>query len=461
VIAVALMLNYVETMVIPGIIKIQLHFSSSETVTSWITSAFLITGSAVSPLFGKLGDTHGKKKMLLVALAFYSFGVGIAGFSPTIYFLLASRAIQGVGFAILPLSLAIIADTFPKERIAAAQGAISATFAIGAAAGLLIGSYVVEDLGWQYAFHTAFILSIVLGIIVWRVIKPDAPGQARSIDFIGAGMLMTGVTLLLVYATEGPTLGWFALEELAFLLPGAALTVLFFFFERTRRDPLIGLELLRIRNVLVSNLIGIVSGTLMFLLFFALVYYAEYVPYGPQLSIVQTGLTMAPATVAMLLVGPLAGRAVARIGPRPVLFLSSLVMLSGLFLFIFNRATAEDLTFDMTFALIGVVCMIIPIVNMVTIALPRETVAVGLGINTMLRNLGGAIGPVVATSIMTSYMGLYNVFGQERPAPTPTAFNIIFEVGMVLAVCVAVLAYASQNYTFKPKRNSDAQPPSQ
>ena len=96
--------------------------------------------------------------MFLIALAFYIFGVGIAGFSPSIYFLIFSRAVQGVGFAIIPLGLAIVTDVFPKEKVATAQGIISATFAIGASAGLVIGSYVVQDLGWQYAFHTAVIL---------------------------------------------------------------------------------------------------------------------------------------------------------------------------------------------------------------------------------------------------------------------------------------------------------------
>ncbi|HKT21173.1 MAG TPA: MFS transporter, partial [Nitrososphaerales archaeon] len=160
-VGVALLLNYVETMILPGILTIQSYFSTTVSAISWITSAFLIVGSAVSPLFGKLGDSYGKKKMFLVALVFYTVGVGAAGFSPSIYFLIAARAIQGVGFAIVPLALAIIAETFPRERIATAQGVVSATFAIGAAAGLILGAYIVQDFGWQWAFHSAFILSIV------------------------------------------------------------------------------------------------------------------------------------------------------------------------------------------------------------------------------------------------------------------------------------------------------------
>ena len=119
--AVSLLLNYVETMVIPGIYDIQKDLVNHSNHASWITSAFLIVGAAVSPLFGKLGDIYGKKKIFLIVLLFYIAGVGLAGFATNIYMLIASRAIQGVGFAIVPLGLAIITDVFPKERVATAR----------------------------------------------------------------------------------------------------------------------------------------------------------------------------------------------------------------------------------------------------------------------------------------------------------------------------------------------------
>ncbi len=120
--AVSLLINYVETMVIPGIPAIQADLSTSQTLASWITSAFLIVGAAVAPLFGKLGDIYGKKKIFLTVLLFYIAGVGLAGFATNIYFLIASRAIQGIGFAIVPLGLAIITDIFPREKVATAVG---------------------------------------------------------------------------------------------------------------------------------------------------------------------------------------------------------------------------------------------------------------------------------------------------------------------------------------------------
>jgi MFS family permease len=445
----ALLINYVETMVIPGIPHIQSDLSTTSTIASWITSAFLIVGAAVSPLFGKLGDIYGKKKILLVVLTFYIIGVGLAGFSSNIYMLIGSRAIQGIGFAVIPLGLALVTDNFPKERVATAQGIISGTFAIGATLGLIIGAYVVQDLSWQWAFHTAFILSIILFVLVAVILKKDVSGGKGKVDYIGATILMAGVVLVLVYITEGPTLGWRSYENISILVPGLILTVLFFVVEHKRASPLMQLKLLKIRNVLIANLVGLVSSVAMFLIYFAVVYYAQYIPpYGLGLSIINTGLTLAPATVLMLIVGPIIGRLVTRIGPKPILFLGSCITIIGLLLFIYNRGTKIDLTIDSAFGLIGVVAVLIPIVNMVAMSVPKEYIAVGMGMNIMLRNLGGAIGPVLATTIMSTYYVTVNFFGTKINFASSTAFNIIFATGIVLAIVVILLCLTIKNYTF-------------
>ena len=453
--SVALIITYVETMVIPGIPTIQKDFGTTADVTSWITSALLIVGSAVAPLFGKLGDTHGKKKMFLVAMGFYIAGVGMAGFAPTISFLILARAVQGVGFAIMPLAIAIITDVFPKERVATAQGIISGTFAIGAAAGLIVGSYIVQDLGWQWAFHTAFILSVILFLVVMKVIKTDISREVKGLDYVGALFLMAGVTLSLLYLTEGPTLGWLSYENLAMLIPGLFLTAFFFYYETLTKNPLIRMDLLRIRNILISNIVGLLSGTAMFLLFFGVIYYAELpVPFGLNLDIESAGLVLAPATLVMLVVGPLLGRMTSMFGPKPVLFLGGIVSALGILLFIFYRTTTTELPLDSAVTFIGIVAIIIPIVNMISVSLPRENVAVGLGMNTMLRNVGGAIGPVVATTIMTTYtspltMKIGGVSVTVGQLPSSYAFNFIFSIGIALVVGVAVMSLFVRNYTFR------------
>ncbi len=448
----ALLLNYVETMVIPGVPTIQKDFSTTSSFVSWVTSAFLVVGSAVSPLFGKLGDSYGKKRMFLIALGFYTTGVGLAGFSPSIYFLIAARAVQGIGFAIVPLALAIIAETFPRERIATAQGVVSATFAIGAALGLVVGAFVVENLGWQWAFHSAFILSIVLFVVITRFLPSGSPGTRAKVDFGTIVLLMAGISLVLLYLTEGPYQGWYSDFELAALSAGILLTVGFFVAEARRTNPLIQLSLLRIRNVLVANTVGILSGVGMFLLFFAITYYTQLpAPFGLGLDVLSAGLTIAPATIVMLAAGPGLGRLVSKYGPKPTMILGGAVAIVGFTLFIFNRGTHLDVMVDMAVSLAGSVGILIPIVNMISVSLPRETVGTGLGLNTMLRNIGGAIGPVVATTIMSTYTVLVPLpqGGASLVLPSPTAFDYIFYLGIASMLAVVLISLAAENYVFR------------
>jgi len=456
-VGVALLLNYVETMIIPGVPVIQRDFSTTESLVSWITSAFLIVGSAVSPLFGKLGDSYGKKRMFLAALVFYTAGVGVAGFSNSIYFLIVARAVQGIGFAIVPLALAIIAETFPRERIATAQGVVSATFAIGAALGLIIGSYVVQDLGWQWAFHTAFLLSVVLFAVVAKFLPSGHPGSRLKVDYETVILLMAGVSLVLLYLTEGPYEGWTNPYNLGALGVGAVLTAAFFIAESRKSNPLIPLHLLRIRNVLVANMTGILSGWGMFMLFFAVIYYTEDpTPLGLGLDVISAGLTIAPATAVMLVAGPGLGRIVAKYGPKPAMILGGVVAIAGFSLFVFNRATTTDVMLDTAVSLVGAVGIIIPIVNMVSVSLPAETVATGLGLNTMLRNIGGAIGPVVATTIMSSYAVTLSTPAGQFSFPTATAFDYVFYLGIAAMIAVVAFSFATKNYVFRREKPAAA-----
>ncbi len=449
-VGVALLINYVETMVIPAVPTLQKDFTTTPSDVAWITSAFLIVGSAVSPLFGRLGDSYGKKKMFLISLVFYTVGVGLAGFSPSIYFLIGARAVQGIGFAIIPLALGIIAETFPKERIATAQGIVSATFAIGAALGLIVGSYIVQNAGWEWAFHSAFVLSIVLFAVIWRFLPAGSRGTGYRVNLGTIVFLMAGISLLLLYLTEGPYEGWYSGYDIAALVIGFALTIMFFVADSRSAHPLIQLSLLRIRNVLVANGVGILSGIGMFMLFFAVVYYAYYPPpYGLGLNIESVGFTMGPATIVMLVAGPGLGRLTSKVGPKPTMILGALVAIAGFGLFLFNRGTTTNVMIATAVSLTGAVGVIIPIVNMISVTLPSENVATGLGLNTMVRNIGGAIGPVVATTILSTYYVTLNTPFGPQSVGTSTAFDYIFYGGIAAMLLVVLFALAAKNYVFK------------
>lgn len=449
------LINYVETMVIPALPKIEDQFSTTATTVAWVTSAYLIVGAVASPIFGKLGDRYGKKKIYLISIVFYSIAVLLAGFSPNIYFLIGARAIQGLGYATFPLAIAIITDLFPKERVAWAQGILSATLALGPALGLLIGSYIVQDLGWPYAFHTAFILSIILLLISVKYI-PEIPEKTKEkIDYIGATLLMVGVVAFLVYLSNGPSNGWTTLTQLTLLAISAISLALFIPFERKAIEPLMKLDLFKVRNIMVANIAGLISGAAMFLMYIGLTYYAQLPqPYGLGLSIISTGLLMAPVALTIMIVGPIVGRLINNIGPKPLLIMGSIISMIGFLMLDTFRSTEIQVLFGALVASIGVVSIVIPLVNMVAVALPEEQRGIGIGMNTLIRTIGSSIGPVIATVYMDSYTAwiIYVFNNQYLPlasVPSSTAFNYIYITAIGLMLVNLIISLATRNYVIK------------
>jgi len=451
-----LLVNFVETMVVPGIPIIQTEFLISASDASWITSIVLIVGAAAAPLFGRLGDLHGKKKMFVISLGFYLVGVGVAAIAPSFEVLLIGRGIQGMGFAVLPLGTALIVDAFAKEKVAMAQGVISGMVSVGSAAGLVIGAYMIQDVGWKSAFDIAFVLSILTFILSIKVLKNDVPSQSSKMDYVGTMILTAGIIFILMYMTNAPQTGWVSIANLAILVLGISLTTYFFIYEKRSTHPLINLKLLRIRNVMIANLVGIVASIAMFLTYIAVIYYAQLPePYGLGMDVISTGLVLAPATLAMLFVAPLVGKIMVKKGPRPVMIVGSIIMIIGFAMFIVERSSPLFLTIDGTVAFIGSVAIMVPMVNMNSVSLPREDVTVGLGFNSMLRNVGGSIGPILAAMILTTFTSAFYITVGGIPVfinlPNATAFNDIYFVGIILGVVIMALSLKIENYVFDDK----------
>ncbi|MEM3777309.1 MAG: MFS transporter, partial [Metallosphaera sp.] len=459
--SVSLLVNYVETMVVPAVPKIQQDFSTTETLVAWVTSAFTIVGAVVSPIFGKLGDIYGKRRMFLLSMGFYTVAVVMAGFSPNIYFLIAARALQGLGFAVFPLSLAIITDVLPPEMIATAQGIISGTMGIGTALGLVVGAFIDQDLGWQYAFHIAFVISLLLFFLAVKMVPHTGVRKKATIDYVGFSTLTAGVTLILIYLTQESSWGWFSLQSLSLLIPGIAFLGAFGWYEPRAKSPVIELRLLKIRNVLAANIAGLVSGIMILALFYGIIYYTQLPhPFGLDLDVISAGLTLAPSTLVMFIIGPLLGRLINKIGPKPILAIGSLVMMLGFYMLIVNRSTPSDVTIDSMVGMVGLLCLMIPIVNMISVSLPQEDRGVGIGMNTLIRNIGSAVGPVITTSIMSSYQGAFVLpfdgTYMVEILPSSTAFDLIFTVGIAMAVLNLVIAMTVRNYRFQAREQKKA-----
>jgi len=183
---------------------------------------------------------------------------------------------------------------------------------------------------------------------------------------------------------------------------------------------------------MVANVAGLISGSGMFLLFTGLIYYLQLPkPYGLGLSIIQSGLLMSPVAIIMMVIGPIVGRLINVIGPKPLLITGSLVSMLGYYLLDVFRYNEYEILVGVIVATAGLVNLIIPLVNMVAVSLPEEQRGIGIGMNTLIRTIGSSTGPVISTVFMDSYVtwAVYILQGKVLPIaqfPAYSAFHYMY-----------------------------------
>jgi MFS family permease len=477
--AMALMVTYVETMVLPAFSNFESFFRISDASTiAWILSSYLLVGVVVTPIFGKLGDVYGKKRMLLIAMGVYAVAVSIAGFTPNIgdafgvarpnqiYLLIAVRALQGVGMAMFPLGFAMLPEVFPPAQVGQAQGVLSGMFAGGAALGLVGGGWIAQTYGWQVTYHTVIPLALVVFVLAAVLVRESKVRATRQIDYLGVTSLGVGLTFLMLGITEGAYWGWtnfsggtvggvtWGVPE--FFLIAAAAFAFFLYWEPRAPNPVVSFESLRQRNIWVSNLNGVIVGMAMFLVFTILIILGEYPSPGFGLQELNAGLVLVPAVIGMMTFGPLLGRMISRFGPKPAMILGFALILSGsVALLAFNRSTIE-VAIDAIPLMVGNVAVLISMSNIIVLSVDPRTVGVHTGMNQTFRNLGSAIGPVLVTSILASYG--YTIF-LPNPNPPPLVFpftnyhlagyEIVFALTAAIGVVGAIVSLALRNYRFQ------------
>src|SRR5437867_1038640 len=180
---------YAETMVLPAIPDFIRDFNISYSTSSWILSSYLIAGAVMTPIAGKLSDIYGKKKILLVILTVYCFGILAAGFADSIAFMLAARIAQGVVVSIFPIAFGVIREVFPMKKLAVAQSVFSSTFSGGAVVGLMVGAGIIQNYGWHATFFSMLPVSVALILVILRFIhikRAESVPPADSMEAISA-----------------------------------------------------------------------------------------------------------------------------------------------------------------------------------------------------------------------------------------------------------------------------------
>jgi MFS family permease len=474
----AFMVTYVETMVIPAFKSFVLFFDNAPATTVvWIVSAYLLVGTVATPIFGKLGDKYGKKRILVLVMSLYAVAVALAGFSPNIgaafgvdranqiYVLIGVRAFQGLGMGMFPLAFAMLPEVFPGARVGQAQGIVSAMFAAGASLGLVGGGYISYTWGWQLTYHTVVPVAVVLAVLAYVILRESPHTTPNPIDYPGIGSLGFALATVMFGLTEGTYWGWtnFSAVHFAgigwgvpqFFILAAAGAIFFLLWEPRAKFPVVSFAALKQRNIWISNVNGVIVGMGMFLIFISLVILIEY-PYAPGFGLneFQMGLVSVPASLSMLALAPLWGRAVASRGPKPVMIAGFGIMaLGGLGLLLFNSNIYELILFAIP-SLVGNVAVLIGMSNIIVLSVSPKELGIQTGMNQTFRNLGSAIGPVIAATVTASYMAttLVAVKGVPFKVPVPTyaiaGFQVVFGITTAVAVVGLLLSLGLQNFRF-------------
>jgi EmrB/QacA subfamily drug resistance transporter len=439
-----LLIIYVETMIVPAIPVFIKFFHTTYSDVSWILTAYIISGTVSAAIFGKVADIAGKKKVFLILGIIYTIAVSFGGFTHTLDELIAVRAVQGLGFGMIPIAFAIINDVVPREKLALAQGIMSATFAIGSGIGLVLGSFITETLGWQWDFHTAIPVSIILLVLVYIYIRESTVTRKQKIDFAGVAMLGSGLVLLIFGLSEGQHFGWYSHLIIGIFILSFIIFAAFTYLESHYKYAFIDMKLLRKRNIFLSNIVGLFAMAAMYFLFFTVpTLLQDPSPTGFGKTVFISGLILFPATIMNMVFAPVAARIIRKRSARLSILLGLTVDVIGFALLYLYRATIPEILLDTMFVGAGIAMMLVGIINVLLTSTPREKAGEATGMNTVFRDIGMSIAPAVGGAIETIYtvnvtVGVKFINGLpvkiQEAFPDATAYNYIYLIGVIFVI---------------------------
>ncbi len=432
----ALSYALLQTMVAPALPEIQHELGASPSTVTWVLTVYLLSASVTTPVLGRLGDMFGKEHMLVAVLALFALGSLIAALSGSLGLLVAGRAVQGAGGAVFPLAFGIIRDEFPRDRVATGIGLISATFGIGGGAGLVLSGLIVDHLSYRWIFWFGLVV-VLIAMVATRLFVPESPVKSPArIDFGGAALLSAGLTSLLIAVSEGNRWGWGSAPTVDLFAGAAVVLAVWVLYERRVREPLVDIELLRVRGVWTTNLTAFLIGFGMFGSFILIPQFVqtpESVGYGFGAGVTGAGLFLLPSAAVMLVAGPLAGTLGSRVGSKlPLLIGTGSAAASFLFLSVAHSEQWHIVTAVFLLGF-GIGLSFASMANLIVEAVPQRQTGEATGMNTIMRTVGGAFGAQIAAAIVTGHIAAGSPYAAE------SGFTTAFVMGTV-ATAVAMLA---------------------
>jgi EmrB/QacA subfamily drug resistance transporter len=438
---------------------------------SWVVTAYLLAQTAVTPLYGKLGDMYGRKVVLQAGLVVFLAGSALCGLSKSLDELIAFRALQGLGGGGLMVSAqAAIGDVVPPRERGKYTGLFGAVFGLASIAGPLLGGFLTSDLSWRWIFY----VNLPLGVLAFFVLAATLPSVGERVhhvvDYLGTALLAAGLSaIVLATSLGGNSYAWGSSFIIGLGIAGVLALVAFAFAERRAREPVLPLALLRNPVFSVTSGVGFIVG---FALFGAVTYLPLFLQVVKGASPTGSGLQLVPMMGGLLITSIASGQIITRSGRyKPFPIAGTAIMTLGLYLLsTLDTASGQPLIFLFMFILgLGLGMVMQVLVLAVQNAVAYSELGVATSGATLFRSIGGSLGTAVLGAIFSNRLsselksvlpasatGHLNGGSQVSPnaiARLPSALrsgylhaftsslNTVFEVAAVIAVVAFALSW--------------------
>ncbi len=376
---------------------------------SWVATAYLLTSAISTPIYGKISDLFGRKKIFQSAIIIFLVGSMLCGVSQSMNQLVAARALQGIGAGgLMSLVLAIVGDIIPPRQRGKYMGYFGGVFVVSSVAGPLLGGFLTDSLSWRWIFFVNVPLGIIaLSAVASRLHLPVYK-KHHYIDYTGAGLLSaSSVCLLLATVWGGNTYAWASAQIISLLAGGVLLAIAFALWERRVPEPIIPPMLFRNGIFTVSVILSLLSGIAMFA---AILYIPEYQQIVRGYSPTQSGLMTMPLVIGLLITSIASGRLITKYGRyRAFPIIGTLILTFGLWLFSHITLTTSEWTIGAWMVVVGagLGCFMQVMTLAVQNAVEREHLGTATSTATFFRSLGSSFGGAIFGAVLTSRLAYH------------------------------------------------------
>ncbi|KHK89788.1 MFS transporter [Novosphingobium malaysiense] len=409
----------------------------------WLVTMHMLIGAAAGVLVGRMGDIYGRKRMTLLMLAVATVGSVMSAVTDDFGVVLAGRALQGLSVAVIPLSIGIIREALPKERVPVAVGLMTSGSGVGVAIGLVLGGVIVDNFNW----HWLFVVSAALLAISYIAIKFCVPGKPgippkQPIDWAEGLLPAPGIMAMLYGVSQSKAVGWS--DPWVWGTIGAGALIMAYWARRSLRaaEPFVDLRLLTTRNVAIANLLTIClgMGTMQVVLVFSTYTQSPvWTMAGLGLGATVAGLAKLPSNVLSFFAGPLSGWLTKTFGDRPTVVLGLLLAVVGWLIGISLPGTLIMVIAILCIISFGTTILNAAIYNVIVGSVPEARTGEAIGTIAVTRGMAAAVGAQIIAVLLATATLTDPASGAQLPSPEGFRLTMAWIAGLTAAGTVIAL----------------------